>query len=112
MCRGTFDNFVSAVIDRNIDVMPDLFLQGYSFKGGDDIPLDETSFGQFGIYAQDKFEVNRQLNLTFGLRVDFPFYPVDLPNNPKLDEMDLSFINPRNRIKSDLVCANRSASFV
>lgn len=93
---NSYDNFVAAVIDRDMNVRPDLFLQGYSFKGGDDIPLDETAFGQFGIYAQDKFEVNRQLNLTFGLRVDFPFYPVDLPSNPKLDEMNLSFINPRN----------------
>lgn len=93
---NTYDSFVAAVIDGEMSVRPDLFLQGYSFKGGDDIPLDETAFGQFGIYAQDRFEINSQLNLTFGLRVDFPFYPIDLPSNPNLDAMNLSFTNPRS----------------
>ena len=91
----SYDSFVAAVIDRVPNVRPDLFLQGYSFKGPGDIPLDETVFGQFGIYAQDRFEVNDRLNLTFGLRVDFPFYPIDLPSNPNLDAMNLSFTNPR-----------------
>ncbi len=92
---NSYDNFVAAVIDRDLSVRPDLFLQGYSFKGADDIPLDETAFGQFGVYAQDRFEVNSQLSLTFGLRIDFPFYPIDLPGNPNLDAMNLSFTNPR-----------------
>ncbi|MBP3739364.1 MAG: carboxypeptidase regulatory-like domain-containing protein [Muribaculaceae bacterium] len=29
--------------------------------------------GQLGLYLQDKFEVNRNLQLTYGLRVDLPF---------------------------------------
>ena len=90
-----YDSFVASVINRDLSVRPDLFLQGYSFAGPDDIPLDETSFGQFGIYAQDRYEVNPQLSLTFGLRIDFPFYPIDLPSNPNLDAMNLSFTNPR-----------------
>ena len=93
---NSYDSFVAAVIDRDLNVRPDLFLQGYSFKGPGDIPLDETAFGQFGIYAQDRFEVNSQLSLTFGLRIDLPFYPIDLPDNPNLDAMNLSFTNPRN----------------
>ncbi|TVR72264.1 MAG: cell envelope biogenesis protein OmpA [Marinilabiliales bacterium] len=92
---NSYENFVDAIINQDPTVRPDLFLQGYSFKGPDDIPLDETAFGQFGIYAQDRFEVNDRLNLTFGLRIDFPFYPIDLPSNPNLDAMNLTFTNPR-----------------
>ncbi len=101
---NSYDSFVAAVINRDPNVRPDLFLQGYSFEGPDDIPLDETAFGQFGIYAQDRFEVNDRLNLTFGLRVDLPYYPVDLPGNPNLDAMNLSFTNPRtgDRITPDV----------
>ncbi len=101
---NSYDSFVAAVIDRDPNVRPDLFLQGYSFEGPGDIPLDETAFGQFGIYAQDRFEVNDRLNLTFGLRIDLPFYPIDLPSNPNLDAMNLSFTNPRtgDRITPDV----------
>ncbi|MDD4748183.1 MAG: carboxypeptidase-like regulatory domain-containing protein, partial [Salinivirgaceae bacterium] len=79
---NSYDNFVSAVIDQDMTVQPDLFLQGYSYKGPGDIPLDETKFGQFAVYIQDKYKFSEKLSITAGLRVDLPFYPIDLPNNP------------------------------
>lgn len=92
---NSYDNFTAAVIDRDLNIRPDLFLQGYPLNEDDDVPVDETAFGQIGIYAQDRFEAAPRLILTFGMRVDFPFYPVDLPENPALDHMNLRFTNPR-----------------
>jgi hypothetical protein len=77
-------------------VIPDLFLQGYSLKGTGDIPSDKLVFGQVSLYGQDRFEINPRLILTYGMRVDLPFYPVDLPGNPVLEAMDVTFTNPRN----------------
>ncbi len=93
---NSYDNFVAAVIDRDPTVKPDLFLQGYSFEGPDDIPTDDTRFAQLGIYAQDNISVNDNLNVTLGLRVDMPFYPIDLPTNEKLNALGVTFTNPQN----------------
>ncbi len=84
---NSYDNFVAAVIDRDPTVTPDGFAMSFSYEGPDDLPLDETAFGQFGIYFQDKFEVNRDLTVTAGLRIDMPFFPIDAPNNPRLDSI-------------------------
>ncbi|HYC30777.1 MAG TPA: TonB-dependent receptor, partial [Gemmatimonadales bacterium] len=46
------------------------------FKG------ENIDVGQLGLYAQDEFLVNDRLNLTFGLRVDFPMYFTDPVDNP------------------------------
>ncbi|MFB0907066.1 MAG: TonB-dependent receptor, partial [Spirosomataceae bacterium] len=54
-------------------------------------PTDQTRFGQFGIYAQDEFQAKPNLKLTLGLRVDLPFYPIDIPSNQLLDEKNKTF---------------------
>lgn len=36
--------------------------------------LAELNLGQFSFYAQDKWNINDDLNITFGLRVDMPLY--------------------------------------
>ncbi len=46
------------------------------FKG------ENINVGQFALYAQDEYQVNRQFNLTYGLRVDFPLYFTDPVPNP------------------------------
>ncbi len=48
-----------------------------AFYKGEDI-----SVGQFSLYAQDEFAVSDRLNLTYGLRVDFPMYNTDPVANP------------------------------
>ncbi len=91
---NSYQNFVDHVINRLPGTAPDGFATSYSYEGPDDLPMDETAFGQFGIYFQDKFQVNPDLVVTAGLRIDFPFFPMDPPNNPRLDEI---FANPANR---------------
>ncbi len=92
---NSFDNFTAAVIERDFNIRPDLFLQGYPLNEEDDGPVDETAFGQVGLYIQNRFEASSRINLTLGIRIDVPFYPVDLPKNPALDDMNLRFTNPR-----------------
>ncbi len=93
---NSYDNFVASVIEGDESVRPDLFLQGYSFLGPGDLPTDNTRFAQLGVYVQDDWQATSNINVSLGLRVDMPFYPIDLPNNPKLDELNLEFTNPRN----------------
>lgn len=68
------------------------------FKG------ENIDVGQLGLYAQDELLANERLNLTFGVRVDFPMYFTDPIDNPfsrgltALDEDD----NPETVDQSDL----------
>ncbi len=97
---NSYDNFKAVVIDQDPNARPDGFAMSYSYDGPEDLPLDETAFGQFGVYIQDKFDMNRDLTVTAGLRVDMPFFPIDLPNNPRLDEIfedpNQHFTDPNN----------------
>lgn len=57
------------------------------FKG------EDISVGQLALYAQDAYLVNDRLSITYGLRVDFPFYfttPVDNPFSRGLKLLDAS----------------------
>ncbi len=45
-----------------------------SNNAADSWALAETNLGQFSLYAQDELQVNDQLSLTFGLRIDMPLY--------------------------------------
>lgn len=44
-------------------------------------PLVETKALQLGFYAQDKYEVNRNFNVTLGMRVDIPIISSDIERN-------------------------------
>ncbi len=89
-----YDKFVDAVINQNPNVHPDAFARSYALDGSTEPPLDETQFGQVGVFIQDQYQVNRDLSVTAGLRVDLPFYPIDIPRNEKLDELNKTFIGP------------------
>lgn len=104
----SYSDFEESVINQNPNIVPAAFAIGYSFEGGDAYPTDHTEFGQVGVYLQDKFQINPQLSLTGGLRLDLPYFPFDLPSNPKLDTIhgnigtssvpnmvDLNFCHPQ-----------------
>jgi hypothetical protein len=86
-----YDKFVDAVINQNPDVYPDAFAKSFAIDGSNTPPTDETRFGQIGVYIQDEFQVNENLKLTGGLRVDLPFYPIDLPENELLTAENKTF---------------------
>lgn len=49
------------------------------------IKVPEAKFAQIGVYAQDVWSPSDKFKLTYGLRVDMPFYPYDPPRNPALE---------------------------
>ncbi len=95
---NSFDDFVGAVIDQDPSIRPAGFAIGFTYDADNPrtLPTDRTAFGQVGIFAQDEFQVNRDLVLTFGLRIELPFYPIDAPRNPRVEDLGISVENPRN----------------
>lgn len=87
----TFDNFVETVINQTPGAYPDAFAKSYALDGSSTPPVDETNFGQFGLYFQDEYQVNDNLKVTGGLRIDFPFYSTDIPRNTLLDDLNKTF---------------------
>jgi len=62
-----------------------------SFIGTGPYKGEDISVGQLGFYLQDEYPVSDRLNLTYGLRVDFPMYfttPIDNPYSRGLTALD------------------------
>ncbi len=62
---------------------------GYSYYSqkyaiGDTFPYAEVNVAQIGLYVQDKWTINDNLNMTLGLRADMPIFLTDLPENPNV----------------------------
>jgi hypothetical protein len=89
-----YDRFVDAVINRNPNVHPDAFAKGFALDGSRTPPTDNTRFGQLGFYVQDEYQVNSRLKVTGGLRVDLPFYPIDIPENELLNNLNKTLTDP------------------
>jgi hypothetical protein len=87
----SYDSFVETVINRTPGAYPAAFAKGYALDGSTTPPVDETRFGQVGVYFQDEFKVNDDFKLTAGIRVDLPFYNTDIPSNSLLDNLNKSF---------------------
>ena len=58
------------------------YRQRYSMT--DDFPFAKVNVFQLGLYVQDKWKINDQLNITGGLRIDIPIFTTDLPANPNV----------------------------
>ncbi len=92
----SYDSFVESVINQNPNVYPDAFANSFSYDGSNNPPTDQTRFAQLGFYIQDEYQANERLKISAGLRVDLPFYPIDLPNNTRLDALDKELTDPRD----------------
>ncbi len=67
---------------------------GYTISGaltGGPVLPAEFSSAQFGLYAQDQWQVSRELSVTAGLRIDIPVF-FDQPTYA--DQVNLDFGNP------------------
>lgn len=89
----TYDNFVETVINQTPGALPDAFAKSFALDGSTTPPLDETNFGQFGVYFQDEYQVSDNLKVTGGLRIDLPFYSSDIPRNTLLDALNKTFVD-------------------
>ncbi|MFT6827582.1 MAG: hypothetical protein ACI9Z3_000130 [Roseivirga sp.] len=90
---NSYQSFEDAIINKIPGSYPDAFAKGFALDGSSTPPTDQTKFGQIGIYGQDEFQVNDRLKLTGGLRIDLPFYPIDIPRNQLLDDLNKSFVD-------------------
>jgi hypothetical protein len=61
--------------------------------GGELNPVADLRFGQLSIYAQDEWNVNNQLKLTYGVRGDYTMYLNDLEENTEISK--LTFLDDR-----------------
>lgn len=83
---NTVSDFVSAA-SGNTAVNPLLYQLTYSAVKGDPAPAAKLKAAQASLYAQDEFQVKDNFRLTYGLRVDMPWYPTNLASNPVVDSM-------------------------
>jgi len=95
---ASYDDFVASVINKDLTVLPSHFAVGYSYDAANPnaLPLDEVNFSQFGFYVQDEFQINKDIKVYAGLRIDLPMYPNDLPRNELVENLNLNIPNPRN----------------
>ena len=75
---------------------PTYFSVAYDPNNRLGIKVPEAKFGQVGIYAQDVWTPSDKFKLTYGLRVDLPFYPYDPPRNPALEAVTFKDENGNN----------------
>ncbi|WP_430905967.1 carboxypeptidase regulatory-like domain-containing protein [Maribacter sp. 2-571] len=89
----SYDSFVETVINQTPGAYPDAFAKSFALDGSLTPPVDEVNFGQVGVYFQDEYQLNDDLKITGGLRIDFPFYASDIPRNTLLDDLNKTFID-------------------
>ncbi|MEZ0333617.1 MAG: carboxypeptidase regulatory-like domain-containing protein, partial [Gemmatimonadales bacterium] len=74
---SSLDEFFAATDPGNPDQIKFASFNGTGLFKGEDIAV-----AQLGLYVQDEFLVSERLNLTGGVRVDFPMYSTDPVDNP------------------------------
>ena len=98
----SYDSFVNSVLNQESGAYPTAFSKSFALDGSTTPPVDNTNFGQIGFYVQDEYQITQNLKVTGGLRVDFPFYPIDIPANGLLDDLNKSFETPDGTITPDV----------
>jgi hypothetical protein len=68
------------------DAAPTTFGLTYGYNG-QEAPGAELAFGMGGVYGQDEWSVSDVFRLTYGLRLDLPFYLNDLSGNSAIKEL-------------------------
>jgi hypothetical protein len=78
---SSLDQFFNRT-DPNAPFAADSFIDLRTFVGSGPFKGENIDVGQLGLYAQDELLASERLNLTFGVRVDFPMYFTDPVDNP------------------------------
>ncbi len=64
---------------------PSVFAVAYDPNNPKGIKIPEAKFSQLGLYVQDLWTVSDKIKVTYGLRLDKPFYPYTPPSNPAVE---------------------------
>ncbi len=85
--RYQYDDLQAFYQSANNDSANGNYFMKYSTDKQDPAPTTEMRTLQVSLYAQDKWQPSDQFQLTAGLRVDIPFYPIDLTRNKEVEQM-------------------------
>ncbi|WP_266202850.1 TonB-dependent receptor [Pontibacter kalidii] len=77
----------ASVDDFINNAKPTSYAITYPYEGQD--PYARVNFATAGLYLQDRFSVNNQLDITAGVRAELPLYLNDLTANPSIDNLVL-----------------------
>ena len=77
---------------------PSFFNVTYDPANRTNIAPAKAKFAQLGIYVQDQLSAGDKFKLTYGLRVDQPFYPYKASRNPALESV--VFADPKGNPES------------
>lgn len=69
------------------DKAPSVFAVTYDPSNRTNIKAAEANFAQLGVYLQDAWSIGNKLQLTYGVRLDKPFYTYDAPRNQALESV-------------------------
>ena len=91
---SSLDDFFRRTNPNNTSMAKDstfINFRGFPYTASGPYKGEDISIGQLGFYLQDEYPVSDRLNLTYGLRVDFPMYftnPIDNPYSRGLTALD------------------------
>jgi hypothetical protein len=86
----SFDD-LAAFADGGVNTAASYTVSGSLGTPGETVPAAEFKAGQFGLYAQDQWQVSPKFSLTYGLRVDIPVF-FDQPEYA--DQVNTDFDDP------------------
>jgi hypothetical protein len=84
--EGTSYYRYNSITDFLTNAQPSGFGITYGYNG-EDAPGAEATFGLGSLYGQDEWVVIPKLKITFGVRLEMPFYFDDLQNNPAISAL-------------------------
>ena len=73
---------------------PNLF--AYNYPSNPNEKFVKLNFAQASLYAQDEFSVSNKFKLTYGLRIDRPFFNNSLDSNQSVDRINLRDLDGKN----------------
>jgi hypothetical protein len=88
---SSISNFINNALTPATTNAPSQYLLQYSAVPGTPAPGAIWKAQQLGFYVQDQYTGIKNVKLTYGMRIDLPTYPTNLPQNPVSDA--LTFAN-------------------
>lgn len=86
---GTTYYRYASVSDFINDRAPTVFAYSYPYADQGGNTYVKVNYGQASAYVQDKYNVTKNLTLTYGVRFELPFYLNDLPSNKYIDTLNI-----------------------
>jgi hypothetical protein len=93
--EGTSYYRYASVDDFLNNATPIAFGLTYGYNG-EDAPGQTLTFGYGGLYAQDEWQVTPRFKLTYGVRLEMPFYFDDMLTNNAITQQTANFTEIKN----------------